>query len=67
MIQKTERQGNRETGRETDRRDIRLSLRGLVFVLTLLQHLTDTPHYTHRETHINTLWDDSLTCPLPAF
>lgn len=55
-IQKTERRGNTETDRETDKGDIGLSLRGLVLVLTLLQHLTDTPHYTHKKnTHTNTL------------
>lgn len=49
------RQRDREnTDRETDRWDIGLSLRELGLVLTLLQLLKDTPHYTHTETHTQT-------------
>lgn len=53
----------RDTGRETDRWDVKLPLRGFVLVPKLSQHLTDTPHCTRKDTDTNTLWYDSPACP----
>lgn len=64
-IQKTERQGKqRDTGRETDRRHVKLPLRGFVLVPeTLTAPYGHTPLHTQRNRHKHTVvWFSCSSC-----